>query len=225
MKLSRSLIREFIAKAEWATASNITYLLSGKCRRRDYAVVAAELNSMCKTKRKELRLKKLHHDFHTCYALAESSKTAISRQHAEHDIRLRNSLGKYFRTCGHGLIQYLTLRTFADAKLTLNTQDLYFEFDSGHMGRKQLIEKINAHYKGRGAFRVIFWMGTAEYAHWKDLERIKNLERRRLNMLFDIVTRGLKDKPNRVLGAGYHDYLEIGRLYTCKGSIAWQKNP
>jgi hypothetical protein len=182
-------------------------------------VVAAELNSMCQTKRKEIRLRKLHHEFYTCYALATSAKTSISRQHAEHDIRLRDCLGKYFHICGYGLMEYLTVKTFADAKLHLNTLDLYFEFDSGHMGRKQLIEKITTHYRGRGAYRVIFWMGTAEYAHWKNVERIKNLEQNRLNMLFDIINKVLKDKPNRVMGACYHQYLENGTLYNVKGEL------
>lgn len=181
--------------------------------------MAAELNSMCQTKRKELRLKKLHHDFYTCYALADSPKTAISRQHAEHDIRLRDSLGKYFHLCGEGLMEYLSVRTFADAKLILPTLNLYFEFDSGHMGRKQIMEKLRDHYTGQGAFRVIFWMGTAEYAHWKDMERIKNLEQNRLNMLFEIIKKVLKDKPNRILGASYHQYLENGKLYSVKGEL------
>jgi hypothetical protein len=219
MRLSRSTIREYILQADWATASNICYLLTGRCEKRHYSIVAAELNSMCKTKRKEIRLRKLHHEFYTCYAMATNPKTSISRQHAEHDIRLRDCLGKYFHLCGEGLMKYLSMRTFADAKLTLATQDLYFEFDSGHMGRKQLIEKIRDHYTGRGAFRVIFWMGTAEYAHWKNVERIKFLEQNRLNVLFEIIKKILKDKPNRILGASYHQYLENGKLYSVKGEL------
>lgn len=208
----------FIAKADWATASNICYLLTGKCRKKDYGIIAAELNSMCHTKRREIRLKKLRHEFYTCYALAMNPKKEISRQHAEHDIRLRDCLGKYFHSCGHDLMDYLSIKTFADAKLTLPTQDLYFEFDSGHMGRKQLFDKIKSHYTGKGAFRVIFWMGTAEYAHWKHLERIKSLEQNRLNVLFEIIRKVLKDKPNRILGASYHQYLEDGKIYTWKGA-------
>ena len=217
MKLSRSTIREFILKTDWATASNICYLLTGSCQKRDYSVVAAELNSMCRTKRRELRLKKLHHEFYTCYALATNSKTTINRQHAEHDIRLRDCLGKYFHTCGAGLMEFLSIKTFADAKLTLSTAHLYFEFDSGHMGRKQLTEKIKAHYRSKGAYRVIFWMGTAEYAHWKNIDRIKFLEENRLGMLFDIVAKVLKEKPNRILGATYHQYLETGHVHNLRG--------
>lgn len=212
MTLSRSIIREYISKVEWATASNICYLLTGKRERRDYAVVASELNSMCRTKRKEIRLKKLRHNFYTCYALAASPRTTLNHNHVEHDIKLRNCLGKYLFTCGHGLMDYLSLKTFADAVLILNTANLYFEFDSGHMGKEQLLEKIKAHYVCKGAYRVIFWTGTAEYAHWKNIDNIKHLERKRLNMLFEIARTILRDKPNRILGAGYHRYLEDGKL-------------
>jgi hypothetical protein len=70
-----------------------------------------------------------------------------------------------------------------------------------------------------GAYRVIFWMGTAEYAHWKNMEKVKSLEQNRLNMLFDIIKNVLKDKPNRILGASYHQYLENGKLYNRKGEL------
>ena len=115
---------------EWATAANVCFLLSGKRKRRDYAIVAAELNSMCRTKRKELRLKKLHHEFYTCYALATNPKTTLNHNHVEHDINFRNCLGRYLFLCGHGLMDFLSIDTFADAVLTLNTGNLYFEFDS-----------------------------------------------------------------------------------------------
>ncbi len=224
MTLSRQAIRKFISKVEWATASNICYLLSGRRSRRDYAVVAAELNSMCKTKRREIRLKKLHHEFHTCYALATNPKTTVSHNHVEHDIKLRNCLGKYFHVCGHGLMEYLSLKTYADAMLALNTGILFFEFDSGHMGRGQLKDKIKARYIGKGAFRAVFWTGTAEYAHWKNLSTIKCLEKNRLNLLFEVARRVLKDKPNRVLSACYHEYLEDGKLYNHKGHVIWTEN-
>ena len=222
MTLSRSIIREFIAKVEWATATNICYLLTGKRRRRDYAIIAAELNSMCRTKRREIRLKKLQHDFYTPYALATSSRTSLNHRQVEHDIKLRNCLGKYLYICGAGLLEYLSLRTFADAVLTLPTGNLFFfEFDSGHMGKKQLIEKIKERYICKGAYRVVFFLGTAEYAHWKNIETIKCLERNRLDILFRIVRKVLKDKPNRVLGACYHEYLQNGKIYNHKGSLVW----
>lgn len=221
MKLNRSTIRQFISKMEWATAANVCFLLSGKRKRRDYAIVAAELNSMCRTKRKELRLKKLHHEFYTCYALATNPKTTLNHNHVEHDINFRNCLGRYLFLCGHGLMDFLSIDTFADAVLTLNTGNLYFEFDSGHMGRKQLKVKIMTHYVGKGAYRVVFWMGTAEYAHWKNVATIKCLERNRVNMLFQLTRKVLREKPNRVLAASYHDYLESGRLHNQKGSSVW----
>jgi hypothetical protein len=217
MTLNRNLIRQFISTVEWATASNICYLLAGRSDSHGYAIVATELNRMCRTKRRDIRLKKLHHDFYTCYALANSTRAAVNRQHVEHDIRLRDCLGKYFHACGAGLLEFLTIKTFADAMLTLNTGDLYFEFDSGHMGRKQLKEKITSHYIGKGAYRVLFWMGTAEYAHWKHTERIKSLEQNRLTVLFDVVRHLMKEKPNRILGAGYHEYLENGKVCNLRG--------
>ncbi len=221
MKLSRHAIRLYISKVEWATAGAICFLLSGKRKRRDYAVVAAELNSMCRTKRKEIRLKKLHHEFYTCYALASNPRSTLNHRQVEHDIKLRNCLGKYFYVCGLELIEYLTLKTHADALLTLSSGYLYFEFDSGHMGRGELKDKIKAHYIGRGAYRVVFWTGTAEYAHWKNLATIKCLEKNRLNLLFEVSRRALKDKPNRLLGACYHEYLEDGKIYNHKGAIVW----
>jgi len=221
MKLSRQVIRQYISKVEWATASNICFLLSGKRKRRDYAVVAAELNSMCRTKRREIRLKKLHHEFYTCYALATNPRSTLNHRQVEHDIKLRNCLGKYFHYCGYELIEYLSIKTHADAVLMLSAGDLYFEFDSGHMGRGQLKDKIKAHYIGKGAYRVVFWTGTAEYAHWKNLATIKCLERNRLNLLFEVARRTLKDKPNRLLGACYHEYLEDGKIYNHKGLVVW----
>ncbi len=182
-----------------------------------YAMVATELNRMCRTRRTEIRLKKLHHEFYTCYGLAVKPRSTVNHQHVEHDIKLRNCLGKYLHTCGHGLMEFLSIKSFADAVLTLNTGNLYFEFDSGHMGRKQLEDKIRVHYAGKGAFRVVFWMGTAEYAHWKNRRRIRSLEEKRLKLLFEITKEVLRDKPNRVLGATYAGFLKDNQLFTGKG--------
>jgi hypothetical protein len=134
MRLNRQVIRQFISKVEWATAGSVCYLLSGKRKPRDYAVVAAELNSMCRTKRREIRLKKLHHDFYTCYALATSSKATLNHRHVEHDIKLRNCLGKYLHICGYELMDFLCLKTYADAMLLLTAGNLYFEFDKEPSG-------------------------------------------------------------------------------------------
>lgn len=213
INMSRYLIRQFLLKTEWVTAGNICYLLAGKREKKVYLPIATELNRMCRTKRREIRLKKLPHEFYTCYSLATNSRSTVNRQHVEHDIRLRNCLGKYFHTCGHGLIEYLSVRTFADAVLILNTGNLYFEFCSGHMGKKQLEEKIRRHYTGKGIFRVIFWMSTAEYAHWKDKNKIRYLEEKRLQMLFEITGVVLPDKPNRILGATYTGYLKDSQLF------------
>jgi hypothetical protein len=52
MPFSRNLIGEFISKVEWATTSNVCYLLYGNSKKKEYAKVAAELNRMCKTRRR-----------------------------------------------------------------------------------------------------------------------------------------------------------------------------
>jgi hypothetical protein len=121
-------------------------------------------------------------------------------------------------------MDFLFLKTYADAMLLLTAGNLYFEFDSGHMGRGQLKDKIKARYIGKGAFRVVFFMGTAEYAHWKNLATIKCLEKNRLTLLFEVARRVLKDKPNRLLGACYHEYLEDGKVYNHKGLVVWTED-
>lgn len=49
------------------------------------------------------------------------------------------------------------------------------------------------------------------------LEDIKRLEKNRLEMLFGILKGKMKEKPNRILGAGYSQYLEDGKLTNMKG--------
>lgn len=72
---------------------------------------------------------------------------------------------------------------------------------SGHMGRGQLKDKIKAHYIGKGAYRVVFWTGTAEYAHWKNLATIKCLERNRLNLLFEVDKESAQRQAQPIAGS------------------------
>lgn len=51
-----------------------SYVFNGSAQKKAYAMVATELNRMCRTKRKELRLKKLPHEFYICYVLAMNRK-------------------------------------------------------------------------------------------------------------------------------------------------------
>jgi hypothetical protein len=55
----------------------------------------------------------------------------------------------------------------------------------------------------------------------KNIPTIKCLERNRLAILFGIIKKVLKDKPNRALGACYHEYLQDGKIYNHKGLLVW----
>lgn len=78
------------------------------------------------------------------------------------------------------------------------------------MDYKQLRNKIESYYKGRGRFRVLFFM-----AHRTDPE----LEYKRLEMLFEIVQDVLKQKPNRILGTCYSKYLSDGKIYNLRRDV------
>ncbi len=48
-------------------------------------------------------------------------------------------------------------------------------------------------------------------------QKIKRFEKNRLNMLFDLLKETMKEKPNRILGTGYSQFLEDGKLYIMRG--------
>ncbi len=209
MIVNRFLIRQFIRHVKWASVSNLCYLLTGRNERREHNILHVELNRMMKTKNPDIRLNRINHEYYSIYKLAREEKNNINRQHPLHEIRLRDCLGKYF----HGKdFEGLSVPNTYDA----HYQNICFEFDNGNMSKDQLIDKIKRHYTGKGIFQVIFWMATAEYAHWKTKENIKRLENNRLIMLFDILKETMKEKPNRILGASYSQFLEDGKLFNMR---------
>ena len=117
MTLNRNLIRQFISTVEWATASNICYLLAGKLRKKTYAIVAAELNRMCRTKRRGHPPQEAPPRF--LYLLragrrVPNARSTISMPNTTYE--LRDCLGKYFyhlRSGTYGILD--ASKTFADA--------------------------------------------------------------------------------------------------------------
>ena len=101
----------------------------------------------------------------------------------------------------------ISLNTFADAKIG----KLYVEFDNGNEDRKELKNKILKYYSGDGAFRVLFIMAT-QYQR-----NLKENEKHRLDLLFEIAKELLPTKPNRVLGTAYSEYLKVSGAYNYKG--------
>lgn len=205
----RDKIRDFLRSVDWAVAENLCNYIYGYNHPVIKNDIESELFEMTKVKNKEKHIKYLPNERYHVFAYGRSDKKKKGLQNIEHDIKLRNCLGVYFKKRD---IEILTMdnRKRADAY----ADGIFFEFDNGHMTADQLEEKIKTHYLERGAYQVIFWMATAEHT-----ENIKNLEQNRLNMLFDIIKKVLRDKPNRILGACYHSYLEDGKLYNLKGEL------
>jgi len=173
---------------------------------------------MARTKRVP-PLKKLPCYLMTVFATHHSKKKNIGSFKFLHDSRLRDCLARYLYDRNYQDIEKLRLDNEADAILG-NT---YFEFDNGTEDRKQLTEKINEYYSGKGQFQVIFWMSTDYYTHWKTKDNIMKLEENRVNLLFNVVRESLPYKPGRVLGTSYHKYLDDGQVVNCK-NIKYKSN-
>ena len=148
----------------------------------------------------------------TVFARHNTKKKNIGSFKFLHDSRHRDCLAKYLYDRQYEGLEQLRLDYNADAVCG----DVYFELDNGNEDRKQLIEKINSHYSGKGKFQVIFWMTTEYFTHWKTKENIEKLEENRLNLLFEVVQKELPHKPNRILGGTYHKYLEDGQVFNYK---------
>lgn len=201
MKNERPLIREFLEKVEWATPENISYLLHGESSRELNIKTGSTLFQMA-TRKVNGAIKKLPNHKYAVYADPQSKKKDKGTHNLDHDIKLRNVLGKFL----HGKsIDGLSLKPPADATL----RNIYFEMDNGHMNNGQLIEKIETHYKGKGQFRVIFIMA--------DRYDKPHLEEERLKKLFEILEKVMHHKPNRILGACYTKFLSDGKLYNLRG--------
>ena len=148
----------------------------------------------------------------TVFARNNTAKKNIGSFKFLHDSRLRDCLARYFYDRKYEGIEKLRLDKNADAVF----EDIYFELDNGNEDRKQLADKIRTHYAGKGKFQVIFWMTTDYYTHWKTKENIEKLEENRLKLLFEVANDIIPYKPNRLLAASYHKYLEDGRIYSFK---------
>lgn len=209
--MNRMKIRQFINAVGWATPRNICYLVYGRFTTKDYRKINGLLHKMARTKRLP-PLKKLPCYLMTVFASHLSKKKNIGSFKFLHDSRLRDCLARFFYDRNYAGIDQLRLDNNADSICG----DMYFELDNGNEDRKQLAEKIRSHYSGKGKFQVIFWMTTDYYSHWKTKESIKKLEENRLNLLFEVVQKELRHKPNRVLAASYHQYLEDGKVYSYK---------
>jgi hypothetical protein len=208
MYISRTTIRKFIDAVEWATPRNVIILANGRYTTTGSAVIRNELEKMTRTKR-VMPLKKLHDQGkHAVYGSPCTKKKDVGTHQFLHDNQLRDCLAKFMHDrCMKGMedLSVSRIRQNPDAHLG----NLYFEFDNGHMSDDQLIEKIQKHYCGYGAYRVIFFM-----RHRYDNP---DGEQARLEKLFEIVKSVLRKKPNRVLGATYSGYLRNGKIFNLKG--------
>jgi hypothetical protein len=201
MKGRANLIREFIAKVDWVTPENISFLLYGENNanlRNDADFV---LGRMTTAKKLEKRLKMLGNDYEKIYALADNPKHAKGNRNLKHDVKLRNVLAVMKpEKCQCNKIG-------ADADIEINGDKFFLEFDNGHEDEAFLRNKLLTHYGGEGKFRVIFIMAS------RDGEK----EQTRFDKLFKIVESSLKNKKGRVLGAMYSQYLIDRKLYNWRG--------
>ena len=169
------------------------------------------LHKMSKTS-KVPALKKLPCNFMTVFASHLTKKKKIGSFKFLHDSRLRDCLGRYFYDRKYADIERLRLDKNADAVCG----DMYFELDNGNEDRKQLTDKIRRYYSGQGKLQVIFFVTTEYFSHWKSRGNIIKLEENRLKLLFEVASKILKHKPNRLLAASYHKYLEDGQVCNYK---------
>ena len=154
---------------------------------------------MTEVKDSDLKLRKIHNQ-NGNHAFTLSAKPAsLPTFTYNHDVALRNVLGKFMHDKGR---QEVSFKQPADASIG----HLRFEMDNGHMSADQLEEKISNHYR-RGDVQVVFIMRS-----------LYDTEEPRLKMIFDISEELFYDQPNRILGAGYNEFLKNGKLFNRKGS-------
>lgn len=194
----RAVIRWFIAQVHWAVPSNLSYFMEGRCDGKRYRKYSSELAEMLKVKDREIRLKKIRNqDGRHAYTL---DAKALPTFGFNHDVCLRDVVGKFLNSRGPAEV---TFAKPADARILRYS----IELDNGHMDDSQLEEKLRKHYLDSEG-QVIFIMRHREFPH---------LEARRLKKVFDISARVFPTKPNKVLGACYHQYLEDGIFYNRRG--------
>ena len=208
MYISRTTIRKFIDAVEWATTRNIIILANGSYTTSGAAVIRSELEKMTRTKR-VMRLKKLHDQGnHAVYGSPCTKKKDVGNHHFLHDNQLRDCLAKFLYDRNLNDIEQLSVRWIRENP-DAHLENIYFEFDNGHMNDDQLIEKIRKNYSSHGAYRVVFFMR----------HRYDNTEgeKVRLEKLFEIARQTLRKKPNRILGATYSGFLQNGKVFNLNG--------
>lgn len=200
MKGKRALIRTFLELVLWATPSNVAYFIEGRCDARLRRRYASELSEMLRVKDREYRVRKVKNEAgQGAYTLKVRSLPGFK---FNHDVALRDVLGKWLHDRG---VKEISFKPPADATLGAYR----FELDTGHMNLKQLEDKIEDHYFS-DPVQVLFFMK----------HRVNpNLERERVRIIFDISQRMFFSKPNKLLAAGYSQYLSNGRLYNRKGEV------
>jgi hypothetical protein len=194
----RKNIRWFIETVSWATPENVAYFLEGRSDEKLYRRYCSELFEMTQVKNRELRLKRIQNQ-NGNHAFTFDAKLPTFTYN--HDVALRNVLGKYLHDREMYRADEVSFKQPADA----NIRHYRFELDNGHMTDEQLEEKISNHYR-KGDIQAVFIMRS-----------LYNSEDARLKKIFDISEKLFYDQPNRILGACYSKFLNNGKLYNRKG--------
>jgi cystathionine beta-lyase family protein involved in aluminum resistance len=153
---------------------------------------------MLKTKDSSLRLKRIQNQDGK-YAYTLTAKT-LPTFLFNHDVCIRDVIGKFLHDRGRQIVSF---EQPADASIL----HYRFELDNGHMNDSQLEKKLVEHYTKTNV-QVVFIMRHRE---------APQLEAKRLEKIFHISEKIFEDKPNKVLGACYSEFLDNGKIYNRKG--------
>lgn len=187
-------ILDFIRAVEWVTPMNICYLIDGTYSEKMRKKWNNRLDVLTKK-----HLKILHNrERKRGYAHKNSKREDIPTNIYRHEVELRNCLAILARL--HDYSYDLTLDKPSDARFNHD----FIEFDTSEEGWKKIRTKLEDYYSGHGDYRVLFIMGHTDKEY---------LEINRVKKLFEISAEVLKEKPNRVMGACYTEFLKSGKLY------------
>jgi hypothetical protein len=205
MASKRDLIRWFIKEVHWATPANVAYFMEGRNNARLSRVYSSELSEMRTVKDRTLRLRRIKNQDgkHAYTVKAKVLPTYLFN----HDVALRNVIGKFLHDRG---FESVSFEKPSDASI----RQYRIELDNGHMGQRQLEEKLSKHY-ARLHVQIIFIMRHRECPH---------LEAERLHKVFEIAERVFPHQPNKVLAACYTSYLENGTVFNRKGQAKIKPN-
>ena len=169
-------------------------------------IYRVELDRLAKTKRVEALRKIRSQAGDVVYTTPWSKRKTLGTHKLFHDKCLRDVLAKFMHDRDYQDIDKLSILNDKNADAFF--PGLYFEFDNGHMTASQLEEKIKANYLDKGAYRVLFIMGSRYDESNQD---------KRLKLLFDIVNRLCSHKPGRIIGDTYQGFMETGKVFNLKG--------